>query len=282
MTLTSTQVLLDDAASGRRGLGAFNVITLEHAEAVVSAAERLDAPVVLQVSQNAVAFHQHQVRPILDACAAVASAARVPVSLHLDHVEDENLLKQIDGTAVSSVMFDASKLDYAQNVRATQAVAAWAHERHLHLEAELGEVGGKNGAHGPGVRTDPEEAADFVAATGVDSLAVAVGSTHAMSTRTAELDHSLIAEIKAAVSVPLVLHGSSGVTEEGLRAAVAVGMVKINVGTSLNVAYTRSVRAYLRDASVVDPRLYLREARAAMSQVVEQYLFALRSTSSPS
>lgn len=188
MSLTSTQELLNDALTRRRGLGAFNVITLEHAEAVVSAAERVGAPVVLQISENAVAFHHHQVQPILNACAAVASAARVPVSLHLDHVEDEALMRQIDGTAVSSVMFDASKLDYAQNVRASRHAAAWAHKRGLHIEAELGEVGGKGGAHAPGVRTDPREAADFVSATGVDSLAVAVGSSHAMNTRSAELE----------------------------------------------------------------------------------------------
>lgn len=275
MPLASTQQLFDDALARRRGLGAFNVITLEHAEAVVSAAERVGVPVVLQISQNAVAFHHHQVHPILAACAAIATAAQVPVSLHLDHVEDEALLRAIDGTAVSSVMFDASKLDYAQNVRATRAAADWAHERRLHIEAELGEVGGKDGAHAPGARTDARQAADFVSATGVDSLAVAVGSSHAMNTRSAELDHALVADIKATVPVPLVLHGSSGVSDHGLRAAVRAGMVKINVGTSLNIAYTRSVRLQLHDDSVADPRWYLHGARDAMSKVVEQYLRAI-------
>lgn len=275
MAVSTTQRLLNDATSAGRGLGAFNVITLEHAEAVVGTAERLDAPVVLQISQNAVMFHERRVQPLLAACTAVASAATVPVSLHLDHIEDESLLRDIEGTAVSSVMFDASRLEYADNLHATRSVASWAHERHLHLEAELGVVGGKDGAHAPGVRTDPKEAADFVAATGVDSLAVAVGSSHAMNTRSAALDHALIARIKSAVPVPLVLHGSSGVNDHGLRRAVLAGMVKINVGTGLNLAYTQAVRRRLEDETLVDPRKYLRDARDAMSVVVEQYLRAL-------
>ena len=106
---------------------------------------------------------------------ATAELAAVPVAVHLDHVQSPELLPAVDGTGISSVMFDASSLDYAANVSATAAAVGWAHGRGLWLEAELGEVGGKDGAHAPGVRTDPAEAAEFVAATGVDALAVAVG-----------------------------------------------------------------------------------------------------------
>ena len=147
----------------------------------------------------------------------------MPVSLHLDHVEDDDLLRRAADVGISSVMYDASKLDYDKNVEATRAAREWAHANGLYLEAELGEVGGKDGAHAPGVRTDPGEAAEFVAATGVDALAVAVGSSHAMTDRSAALDHALIAELARAVPVPLVLHGSSGVPDDELARRGAGG-----------------------------------------------------------
>src|SRR3954451_16024794 len=176
-------------------------------------------------------MHHGRLAPVAAAASAVAQVADVAVSLHLDHVESTELLHQAADTEISSVMFDASRLPYEANVAATRAAAEWAHDRGLHLEAELGEVGGKDGAHAPGVRTDPDEAAAYVAATGVDALAVAVGSSHAMTTQTARLDVELIARLRAAVPVPLVLHGSSGVPDTELRAAVAAGIAKVNVGT---------------------------------------------------
>ena len=173
-------------------------------------------------------------------------------------------------------MFDASKLDYDANVAATRAAAEWAHQRGIFLEAELGEVGGKDGAHAPGVRTDPAEAAAFVAATGVDALAVAVGSSHAMSERTASLDFDLIARLRSAVPVPLVLHGSSGVADDELRKAVGAGITKINVGTMLNVQFTEAVRAYLAsDDTVTDPRKYFVPARTAIADAVAAMLGAI-------
>ena len=138
----------------------------------------------------------------------------------------------------------------------------------MYVEAELGAVGGKGGAHTPGVRTDPAEAAQFVADTGVDALAVAVGSSHAMTERTAALDFDLIARIRDAVPVPLVLHGSSGVADAGLQRAVRSGIVKVNIGTILNVAFTDAVRRTLTDPDLVDPRKYLAPARAAVAAVV--------------
>ncbi len=275
MPLVSTQEIIDDARARRNGAAAFNVITLEHAEAIVAGAEQAGRAVILQISQNAVAFHGGRLTPVAAAAAAVATQAAVPVSLHLDHVEDTALLHRAADAGFSSVMFDASHLDYAENVAATRAAAEWAHQRGLHLEAELGKVGGKDGAHAPGVRTDPGEAAAFVADTGVDSLAVAVGSSHAMTARTARLDHDLITRLRDAVGVPLVLHGSSGVADDELRGAVAAGIVKVNIGTILNVAFTAAVRDVLADPAVVDPRKYLAPARTGMSAVVRRLVSVL-------
>lgn len=276
MPLARTADLVAAAYQTGSGVLACNVITLEHAEAIVAGAERVDSPVILQLSENAVKFHHGQLGPIAAAATAVAAGAAVDVAVHLDHVEDEELLHACADTGASSVMFDASTLEYAANVAATKAAAEWAHREGLFLEAELGEVGGKDGAHAPGVRTDPGEAADFVAATGVDALAVAVGSSHAMSQRSASLDFDLIRRLRASVSVPLVLHGSSGVSDSDLRKAVEAGITKINVGTLLNVRFTAAVRDHLAaDPDVNDPRRYLSPARDAIAEAVATLITAI-------
>ena len=269
MTLATTADLIGRARSARVGLPAFNVITLEHAEGIALGAEQAGCAAILQISENAVKFHGGRLGPIAAATVEVARQATVALAVHIDHVEDPALLRQAADTGISSAMFDASHLGYDANVAATLEAATWARDHGLLLEAELGKVGGKDGAHAPGVRTDPREAAEFVAATGVDLLAVAVGSSHAMVDRTAELDLRLVEDIATSLPVPLVLHGSSGVPDAMLAAAVRAGLVKINIGTILNVAWTDAVRRTLdADAALVDPRTYLRPAREAVTDVV--------------
>lgn len=278
MPLVSTGELVSAAAAGSRGIAAFNVITLEHAEAIAAGAEQAGAPAILQISENAVKFHGGKLSAIAATASAVARASTAPLALHLDHVVSADLLRAAADEGFSSVMFDASKLPYDENVKATADAVRWGHERGIWIEAELGKVGGKEGeppldAHTPGVRTVPSEAAAYVADTGVDALAVAVGSSHAMTQRTASLDHTLITDLRDAVPVPLVLHGSSGVPDEEIRRAVAAGMVKINVGTALNTAFTGAVRAFLEaNPSTVDPRKYLVPAREAMAGTVAGFL----------
>ena len=269
MTLATTADLVARARSRAVGLPAFNVITLEHAEAIAAGAERAGCAAILQISENAVKFHGGQLRPIAAATVEVARQSGVDLSVHVDHVEDPAVLHQAADTGISSAMFDASHLDYDANVAATRDAARWAHDRGLLLEAELGKVGGKDGAHAPGVRTDPREAAEFVAATEVDALAVAVGSSHAMVERTAALDLGLIAELARAAPVPLVLHGSSGVPDAALAEAVGAGIVKVNIGTIINVTWTAAIREVLdADPNVVDPRTYVRPARDAVTDLV--------------
>ena len=273
MTLRATADLVATARERGQGIAAFNVITLEHVEAVVTGAEEAQRPAIIQISENAVRFHSGEVLPLARAAAAAAETSAAPFALHLDHVTDTGLLHEAAAGGFSSVMFDAGAAPYDENVAATRQAAEWAHAHDLWLEAELGYVGGKPeapaSAHAEGVRTDPEEAAAFVAATGVDALAVAVGSSHAMTERTASLDHELIGRLAVSVSTPLVLHGSSGVPDDDLVRAVSAGMTKINIGTALNVAYTGVVRRRLaEDAAVSDPRKYLRDARTAMAETV--------------
>jgi fructose-bisphosphate aldolase class II len=274
--LTPTGEIVAAAQAAGQAAGAFNLITVEHAEAIVAGAESLGRPVILQISQNAVKFHQGRLAPIAAAARSIAASSTVAVGLHLDHVDDDELLDQAPENGFGSVMYDASTLPYADNVTATRDAARRMRAHGLWVESELGEVGGKDGAHAPGVRTDPDEAAAFVGDTGIDALAVAVGSSHAMHTRTAKLDHDLIARLRAAVPVPLVLHGSSGVPDEELAAAIRAGMVKINIGTALNTAFTGAVREVLAgDGDLVDPRKYLKPARSAMAGTVAAMLKVL-------
>ncbi|SOB79533.1 class II fructose-bisphosphate aldolase [Streptomyces sp. 1331.2] len=277
MPLVATGSIVEPAVRDRRGVGAFNVIQLEHAEAIVAGAERAGAPVILQISENAVRYHG-ALTPIGRAALAVARDASVPVALHLDHVTSTDLVREGVELGFGSVMFDASALDYEANVQATAAVVARCHAEGVWVEAELGEIGGKDGVHAAGARTDPGEAAAFVESTGVDALAVAVGSSHAMLTRDAVLDLDLIAGIARAVPVPLVLHGSSGVADDNLAAAVRHGMTKINIATHLNKAFTAAVRTCLReDDHLVDTRRYLGAGRTAVTDEVARLLGVLGS-----
>lgn len=222
-------------------------------------------------------FRSGRLLPIARAASASAEAAGVPVGLHLDHVKSSELLRQAVDAGFGSVMYDAAQLPYAENLEATRSAAEWAHANGLWIEAELGEVGGKDGAappdpHAPGARTDPDEARRFVADSGVDALAVAIGSSHAMTSRTASLDHGLLGRLAKAVEVPLVLHGSSGLPDAELAAAVAGGIRKVNIGTALNVAMTEAIRTHLTPA---DPRPYLTAARTAMAATAAAMIAAL-------
>ncbi len=231
MPAAQMKEIVGPAAAAGRGVGAFNVIGIEHAEAIVAGAEAAGAPVVLQVSQNCVAYHG-ALDPLGRACATIAGSAAVPVALHLDHATSMELVREAAGLGF-----------------------------------------GKDGVHSPHARTDPDDAARYVDATGVDALAVAVGTSHAMLTRDAVLDTGLIARIHGVVSVPLVLHGSSGVPDAALAAAIGAGMTKINVATQLNKAFTAAVRDCLAaDSSLVDPRRYGAAGRDAIAIEVARLL----------
>ncbi|MDH2393285.1 class II fructose-bisphosphate aldolase [Streptomyces sp. HNM0663] len=276
MPLVGTGEIVTHAARAGHGVGAFNVIQLEHAEAIVAGAEAAGAPVILQISENATRYHGG-LAAVGAATLAVARAARVPVGVHLDHATSSDLVHEAVALGFTSVMYDASTLPYKKNIRTTAEITARCHGEGVWVEAELGEVGGKDGVHAPGARTDPDEAAAFVAATGVDALAVAVGTSHAMLTRTASLDLPLIAALRLTVPVPLVLHGSSGVPDHDLAAAVDHGMTKVNIATHLNQVFTTAARAVLdADRALADTRRYLGPARDAMTHEVTRLLAVLK------
>ncbi|MFL4489991.1 ketose-bisphosphate aldolase [Streptomyces sp. VTCC 41912] len=275
MPLVPTASIVDAARAARVGAAAFNVIHLETAEALVTAAERTGHPLILQLSENCIRYHG-SLLPITRATLALAEESTAPIAVHLDHITEAELVHRGITAGVGSVMVDASALPYEQNVTTTATLTAWCHERGAYVEAELGEVGGKDGVHAPGVRTDPEEALAFVRATGVDALAVAVGSSHAMRERTAELDKDLITALRRTLPVPLVLHGSSGVPDDELRRAIAAGMTKINISTHLVSVFTNSIRRTLdADPALIDSRKYVKPAREAVAQEAARLLEVL-------
>jgi fructose-bisphosphate aldolase class II len=275
VTLVATADLVASATAGDAAVLAFNVITIEHAEGIAAGAERAGAAALLQISENTVRFHGGRIAPLICACREIAAASSATLAIHLDHLRDVALIAEaIDsaaGLGVTSIMIDAAHLPYRDNVELTHSLTGRAHDAGLWVEAELGEIGGKDGAHAAGARTDPGEATAFAEATGVDGLAVAVGSSHAMTTRDARLDVELIERLAATVAVPLVLHGSSGVSDEQLRSAVLAGIRKVNVGTALNVAFTGAFRRALADdAAATDPRRPLNTGREAIAATVAE------------
>ncbi|MBD5831177.1 fructose-bisphosphate aldolase [Janibacter melonis] len=263
--------VLRPAREGGTGVAAFNVIQLEHAEAYATAAEAAGLPVVMQISENCVRYHG-SLRPLALATLAIAQDCSQSVVVHLDHAVTVELVREALDLGITSVMYDGSTLPDEVNRETTRQVAGWCAAAGASLEAELGEVGGKDGVHAPGARTDPADAARFVEDTGVDALAVAVGSSHAMTERTARLDEDLVAAIAAQVPVPLVLHGSSGVPDDGLVGAVRAGMTKINIATHLNSVFTQALSARLVDRPTVDTRAYLGAGRDAVAAEAERLL----------
>ncbi|MBB2903563.1 fructose-bisphosphate aldolase class II [Kineococcus radiotolerans] len=262
------------------GVAAFNVILTEHLEAFLAAAERSRTGLILQLSQNAVRYHG-SLGPIASAVLHAARHADVPVAVQLDHADDVALIHEAADLGFTSIMYDGSRLDYEDNLQQTAQITAHLHRAGIWVEAELGEVGGKNGVHSATARTEPQQAADFATRTGVDGLAVAVGSSHAMREQTASIDLDLIASLGRAVDVPLVLHGSSGVDDDSIRAACAAGIRKVNFGTRFNVVMTHAIReTMLASPDVVDPRKYLAAARSAATDEATHLLHVVTGTTS--
>jgi fructose-bisphosphate aldolase class II len=278
MALMNPRPWLLEAQRERFAVGAFNANTLEQAQAIAWAAQEERAPVILQVSHRALEFIGNGnptlgLRYMARLCVLAAESVSVPVSVHLDHGTEEEVLQAM-ALGYSSVMFDGNNLPFEDNARTTRRLCEKAHALGISIEAELGEVPRVDlaGRTASVEMTDPDQAATFVSCTGVDALAVAIGSVHGVKHKHVTLDLKRLCAIRACVDVPLVLHGSSGVTDDCIAEGIALGLCKINVATQLNQALTRVVRDQLGDEPTeVDPRRYLKPAReAVMTQVRER------------
>ena len=267
MPLVTSKALLERAYKDHFAIGAFNANNMEQVQAIIEAAEEERAPVILQVSQGAIRY--------AGLVKIAAAQVTVPVVLHLDHGTDFEQNVRCLQAGFTSLMFDGSKLPFDQNVAITKKVVEIAHPCGIPVEAELGQVlqakDGVTQAQVEAAMTDPLEARRFWELTQCDSLAIAVGSVHAMRSREASLDIDRIAAIQKQIPIPLVLHGSSGVTEESIVEAIQHGIAKINVATYLNEAFVEGMKAGLaKYPDEVDPRKALQVAREAVKERVRE------------
>ncbi|MEW2522470.1 class II fructose-bisphosphate aldolase [Actinacidiphila alni] len=266
MPLAAARALITAAAVEHRTIAAFDAITLEHVQAVVEGAESVGAPVIIQVSESVVQYDDGRLLPLARAAAEAARSAAVPVALHLDKVRRTALLAQAAHCGFSSIMYDAARLPYGRNVAVTRDAAQWAHEQNLWIEADA--VPATAGA----AACDPAAARAFAAATGVDALTVPLG---------ARPDRGLLARLRAALDLPLVLRDTPGGSDHDLGLAAAEGIAKVTVGAGLDRAMTAAVRARLALDDSTDPRVYLREGRRAMTAAVARIVRALNTPAAP-
>jgi len=271
MPLVTSKELLIKAQKEGYAVGAFNANNLEYVQAIVEAAEEEKAPVVLQASQGAIKYAG--LEQIVSMVTRAAEAVSVPVVLHLDHGTDFLQNVRCLRAGFTSLMFDGSALPFEENVAITKKIVEIAHAVGIPVEAELGKVpqaGEITPEQLKALMTDPEEALRFVELTQVDSLAVSVGSVHRMKVQEAKLDIERIQKIMELVGIPLVLHGASGVTDEGYREGIKAGICKINVATELNKAFTRGLKEAMAEfPDEVDPRKFLTRARDQMKKVIK-------------
>ncbi len=267
MALVTSKEMLLNAQKGHYAVGAFNVENMEMVMAVIAAAEELNAPVMLQTTPSTVKYAGLSM--YLANCKAAAEQASVPVAMHLDHGDSFALAMQALRTGYTSIMIDGSHNVLEENIALTKRVVDACAPSGIPVEAELGKVGGKEDDldGGDGGYTVPEEAREFAEKTGVDSLAVAIGTAHGVYKGEPKLDLDRLSKIRDIVTIPLVLHGASGLSEEAVKESIKRGICKVNFATELRIAYTKGVREALNgDPSMFDPKKY---GKAAMEQVKE-------------
>ncbi|MBQ7336268.1 MAG: class II fructose-bisphosphate aldolase [Clostridia bacterium] len=269
MSLVTSKKMLEDAQRGGYAVGAFNAENMEMVMAIIDAACELNAPVIIQTTPSTVKYAGLDV--YLANVRAVAERASVPVAMHLDHGNSFELAVSALHAGYTSVMIDGSHESFEDNIALTQSVVRVAACMGIPVEGELGTVGGKeDDLEAAAGCTLPEEAAEFEKRTGVSSLAVAIGTAHGVYKCTPKLDVERLKEIRKVVSVPLVLHGASGLTDDSIRACIAEGICKVNFATELRIAYTEGVKETIgADDEVFDPKKYGKAAQARVKELVK-------------
>lgn len=269
--LVPTKQMLKAAAAGGYAIGAFNVYNLEGTKAVIAAAEAQHSPVLLQIHPSALTYGGP---PLVALCVSAAREAAVPAAVHLDHSSSEGDIQAALRTGVSSVMADGSHLPYEGNMAFTSKMTQLAHAQDAAVEAELGRISGtEDGLTVPEFEarfTNPQQAAAFVDATAVDALAVCIGNVHGRYPRPPQLDFERLAAIRAAVDVPLVLHGASGIPAEMVQESIKLGIAKLNVNTEVRQAYLQALREGLAAQPGKDLLPLMQQAVAAMQAVVAE------------
>ncbi len=271
MALVTTREMLLDAQKRAYAVGAFNVENMEMAQAIIAAAEAQRAPVILQTTPGTLKYAEPSLYYAM--VAALAKKATVPVAIHLDHGDSFDMAARCLMANYTSVMIDGSRLDFEENIAVTRKVVEVASLENIPVEAELGTVGGKEDtlSDAGSQYTDPAKAAIFAEQTGISSLAVAIGTAHGVYKETPKLDVERLKEIRKVVSIPLVLHGASGLTDEQVKDCIAEGICKVNFATELRIAYTEGVKEGLLK-NPIDPKAYGKVGRANVQKLVEKWI----------
>lgn len=280
MSLVSTKNMLLDARKNNYAVPAFNIHNLETIQVVLDTANRMNSPVILAATPGTVDYagmdYLH---------AIVREAARhgnIPVALHLDHFTDTEKLKRCIDAGFTSAMIDASQHPFDKNVEITCGIVKYAHSREVTVEAELGRLSGQEDtlavAEEESEYTDPQQAREFVERTGIDSLAVAIGTAHGMYKKTPHIDFERLGLIRQQVDIPLVLHGASGLSNETVAKALENGICKVNIATELKISFADALKEYFKEnPGADDPRKYMLPAKASMEKVVEAKIILCRS-----
>lgn len=270
MAFVTSKSMMEDAQKGGYAVPAFNVENMEMVYAVVGTAEEMNSPIIIQTTPSTVKYASAEMFKAM--VYEAAKNSKVPVALHLDHGDSFELAVKALRAGYTSLMIDGSKLSFEDNINVSKKVVEIGKAAGIPVEAELGKVGGKEDEHEVSDKcaayTDPEEAKEFVSRTGIDSLAVAIGTAHGFYKGEPKLDFERLSEIRKMVDVLLVLHGASGVPEKDVKKAIELGISKVNFATELRAALTEGVRQALEDKSIYDPKVYLNKGKKVLRETV--------------
>lgn len=271
MAIISTKYLLQDAQAKGYAVPAFNIHNAETIQAILEVCNEMQSPVILAGTPGT--FKHIAFEEIYALCEAYSASYDFPLALHLDHHESLADIRRKVHAGVRSAMIDGSHYPFDENVQLVKSVVDFCHHNDCSVEAELGRLGGveddMNVDEESAFFTDPQEARRFVEMTGVDSLAVAIGTAHGLYTKRPKIDFKRLEEIRKVVDVPLVLHGASDVPDEFVRQAIELGICKVNVATELKIAFADAVKQWFAEnPEGNDPRYYMRMGMDAMKEVV--------------
>lgn len=262
-----------DAQKNGYAVPAFNIHNLETIQTVLETCEKLKSPVILAATPSTVDYANKEY--LIAITQKAKEKVTIPFTFHLDHFENVKNIKNIISEGCRSVMIDASKHPFEKNIAIVKDIVDFAHACGATVEAELGKLGGQeddlNVDEKDAFFTDPEEAVEFVERTGIDTLAVAIGTAHGLYKKEPKLDFERLAKIRKVIEIPLVLHGASGVPFEAVQKAIDLGICKVNIATELKIPFSSAIKDYFTehpDAS--DPRKYLIPAKEAMAKVIEE------------
>ena len=273
MALVSSVPMLTEARKKGYCVAAFNIHTFEMMQAVVEAAEESRSPLILQTTVGTI---KHLgVEYIVAAAKVAAEKAKVPIALHLDHCRDYELIIECLRKGYTSVMIDASKYPFEENVEQTRCVVEVAKAMEVNVEAELGKIGGVEDDivvdESSALLADPSECERFVELTGVTSLAPAIGTAHGMYQGEPNIDFDRLEKISKKVDIPLVLHGGSGIPAEHIKRCISLGIAKLNVATELKQAFSLSIRQYFsKHPDELDPRKYMAPAKEDIKRIAKE------------